>query len=71
MTYLIWGGAAVSILGLIGLLWCIGKVAMAKKSGLNDDDLRAVVKRVVPVNLGSLLLSTLGLMMVIVGIFLG
>jgi hypothetical protein len=42
---------------------------MAKKAGLSDDELRAVVKKVVPLNLGSLMLSTLGLMLVILGIF--
>ncbi len=69
MAFLIWSGVAVSLLGLLGLVWCIGKVAMAKKAGLSDDELRAVVKKVVPLNLGSLMLSTLGLMLVILGIF--
>jgi len=69
MTFLIWAGVGVSLLGLAGLTWCIAKVAKAKKSGLSDDELRDVVKKVVPLNLGSLMLSTLGLMMVILGIF--
>jgi len=70
MDYLIWGGVFISLLGLVGLIWCIVKVAVAKKSGLIDEDLRAVVQKVVPLNLGSLMLSTLGLMLVILGIFL-
>ena len=69
MDYLIWGGVFISLLGLVGLIWCIVKVAVAKKSGLIDEDLRAVVQKVVPLNLGSLMLSTLGLMLVILGIF--
>ena len=69
MAFLIWAGVGASLLGLAGLIWCIVKVAKAKKSGLSDDELRDVVKKVVPLNLGSLMLSTLGLMMVILGIF--
>jgi hypothetical protein len=69
MAFLIWAGVGASLLGLAGLIWCIAKVAKAKKSGLSDDELRDVVKKVVPLNLGSLMLSTLGLMMVILGIF--
>ena len=71
MDVLIWSGAVISIAGLAGLLWCIVKIAAAKRAGLSDDDLRAAVQRVVPINLGALFLSVIGLMMVIVGIFLG
>lgn len=71
MDGLIWGGAAISVIGLAGLLWCIFKVAAAKRAGLTDDDLRDAVKRVVPINMGALFLSVIGLMMVILGIFLG
>lgn len=70
MDGLIWGGAAVTLLGLAGLIWCIAKVASAKRAGLADDALRARLQRVVALNLGALLVSALGLMMVIVGIFL-
>ena len=71
MGALIWTGAAVSLLGVAGLIWCIASVARAKRANLSDDDLRATLKRVLPMNLGALLLSALGLMMVVVGILLG
>ncbi|MDX1780539.1 MAG: hypothetical protein R3256_04385 [Thalassovita sp.] len=71
MDWLIWGGAAISVIGLAGLLWCIFKVAAAKRAGLSDEELRDAVKRVVPINMGALFLSVIGLMMVILGIFLG
>ena len=71
MGALIWTGAAVSLLGVAGLIWCIAAVARAKRANLSDDDLRATLKRVLPMNLGALLLSALGLMMVVVGIVLG
>ncbi|WP_420586535.1 hypothetical protein [Ruegeria sp.] len=69
--YITWGGAALSIAGLVGLIWCILRVAKARKSGLSDDDLRAVVQSVLPWNLASLFLSVIGLMVVIVGISFG
>ena len=71
MGALIWTGAAVSLLGVAGLIWCIAAVARAKRANLSDDELRATLKRVLPMNLGALLLSALGLMMVVVGILLG
>ncbi|WP_323771739.1 hypothetical protein [Antarctobacter sp.] len=71
MAGLIWGGAALSAAGLGGLIWCIVRVWRARRAGLSDDDLREVVRKVVPLNMGALMLSVLGLMMVILGIFLG
>lgn len=71
MDMLIWAGTVVSVVGLVGLVWCILKVAKAKKASLTDEELRAAIQKVVPLNLGALFLSVIGLMMVIVGIFLG
>ena len=71
MEILVWVGAGISVMGLIGLVWCIAKVASAKRAGLSDEALRDAVKRVVPINMGALMLSVLGLMMVIVAISLG
>ncbi|WP_299772018.1 hypothetical protein [uncultured Tateyamaria sp.] len=67
---LIWGGAALSVVGLIGLVWCIIKVWRARAAGLDDTDMRAVMARVLPLNLGALFVSVIGLMLVIIGIFL-
>ncbi|MCP4819703.1 MAG: hypothetical protein GY883_10980 [Shimia sp.] len=68
MSWIIWVGAAVSLTGLIGLVLSILKVNKARKAGLDDEALRAAVQKVIPLNLGSLFLSVLGLMTVIVGI---
>ncbi|MBY6138642.1 hypothetical protein KUV26_04265 [Leisingera daeponensis] len=68
---IVWTGAAVSVAGLLGLIWCIFKVARARRQNLDDKALRAAVQSVLPYNLGALLLSVLGLMLVMVGIFLG
>mgnify|MGYP000364771029 CR=1 FL=1 len=67
---LIWAGAALTLAGLMLLLWCIWRVFTAKRANLSDEDLRAAVQKVVPINLGALLMSMFGLMLVIVGVFL-
>ncbi|AVL54758.1 hypothetical protein CEP88_03985 [Roseobacter denitrificans] len=67
---LIWGGALLSLLGLCGLIWCIFYVAKARRAKLSEEDLRQRLKSALPLNLGSLFLSIIGLMLIIVGIFL-
>ncbi|HKL06702.1 MAG TPA: hypothetical protein VJ929_12920 [Roseovarius sp.] len=70
MEWLIWLGALVSLIGLAGLVWCIIKVWRARKAELDDDTLRAEIRKVVPLNTGALFLSVIGLMLVVVGILL-
>ena len=67
---LVWIGAAMSVAGLCGLVWCILRVMRARKQQLDDEALRAVVQSVLPYNLGALLFSMLGLMLVIVGVIM-
>ncbi|NUH64604.1 hypothetical protein HTT03_04705 [Sulfitobacter sp. S0837] len=67
---LVWLGATLSLLGLLGLGWCIIKVSRAKRAQLDDEAMRAVLRKVVPLNMGALFLSVIGLMMVIMGISL-
>ncbi|MBC7163873.1 MAG: hypothetical protein H5U15_02620 [Roseovarius sp.] len=71
MEMLVWAGALVSLGGLAGLLWCILKVWRARRARLPDAELRAAVQAVVPLNMGALFLSVIGLMMVVIGIMLG
>lgn len=68
MEWLIWIGAAISVLGLIGLFLSIAKVYRARKSGLPDEELRAAVQAAMPLNLASLFLSVIGLMVVMLGL---
>jgi hypothetical protein len=70
MDYVIWGGAALSMIGILGLVWCIVLALRAKRSGLPDDQIKARLQQVVALNLGALAISALGLMMVIAGIIL-
>ncbi|WP_187429865.1 hypothetical protein ROLI_017900 [Roseobacter fucihabitans] len=67
---LIWGGAALSLIGLFGLLWCILYVARARRAKLDDTEMRAKLRKALPMNLAALFLSVIGLMLVILGIFL-
>jgi hypothetical protein len=71
MDVLVWIGAGLTLVGLMGLVWCIVLAVRARKSGLPEDEVRARLQRVVALNLGALAVSALGLMAVIVGIFLG
>ncbi|MBS0126732.1 hypothetical protein [Thetidibacter halocola] len=71
MDWLITLGTIVSLGGLAGLVWCILRVWKARRAGLDDESLRAEVRKVVPINMAALFCSVIGLMMVILGIFLG
>ncbi|MEM5519440.1 hypothetical protein [Sulfitobacter sp. AS59] len=68
---LIWSGAVISLVGFFGLVWCIVTVMRAKRANLPEDDMRAVLQKALPLNLGALFLSVIGLMMVVIGIMLG
>lgn len=68
---LVWGGAALSLIGLVGLIWCIFRVARAKRAGLSDEELRVTLQSVLPVNMAALFLSVIGLMLVVIGVILG
>ena len=65
-----WIGATGTVLGLIGLVWCVVTVWRARRAHLPDEEMRAVMSRVLPRNLGALFVSVIGLMLVIVGVFL-
>lgn len=64
-------GVVVTVAGLAGLVWCILRVQGARRAGLSDAELRRRLQSVIALNLGSLLLSSLGLAMVVAGLLLG
>lgn len=70
MEALIWIGAALTLIGLLGLIWCIVIAMRARKEGLDDDAMKARLQKVVALNLGALAVSAIGLMTVIMGVFL-
>ena len=71
MQALVWAGALVSLVGIGGLVYCVMRALNARRSGLADEAMRAELQRVVVVNMGALAVSALGLMLVVLGIFLG
>lgn len=71
MQNLIWIGAIVTLVGLAGLIWCIVTVQKARRAELDDEAMKTKLQNVVALNMGALFLSAIGLMMVVVGIFLG
>lgn len=71
MDILIWAGAAISLLGVAGLGWCVMRALRLRHSGLPEDQMRAGLQRIVAVNMGALGVSALGLMLVVAGIVLG
>lgn len=70
MELLIWSGAALTMVGVAALVWCILLAMKARKSGLPDDQIKAQLQRVVTINLAALAISGLGLMAVVVGVIL-
>ncbi len=68
---IIWGGAALALTGVAALIWCILTVARARSAGLDDAAMRDRMRRVLTINMAALAVSMIGLMLVVVGIFLG
>lgn len=67
---LIWAGACLSLIGVGLLLWCVAQALSARRAGLEEPALRARLQRLIAYNLGALALSSIGLMMVVLGIIL-
>jgi hypothetical protein len=71
MEIVVWIGAALSVIGLCGIVYSIVAVTRAKRANLPDEELRARISGILPINLGALFVSMIGLMAVIVGVMLG
>lgn len=70
MVWLVYIGAVITGLGLVGILYSLVAVARARRAGLDDAALRDRLARLVPVNIGALFLAMLGLMVVVTGVIL-
>lgn len=70
MDMIVWAGAAISLAGVAGLVWCIVYVIRLRRATLDETTLRTRMQKAVLVNFAALAVSTLGLMMVVAGIFL-
>lgn len=63
-------GIVVTLLGLAGILWSLFAVMKVRRQDLDDDVMKARLEKIMPVNLGALFLSMLGLILVVTGLFL-
>ncbi|MCU4653895.1 hypothetical protein N8I71_13705 [Roseibacterium sp. SDUM158016] len=70
MAWLVWTGTGLAVTGLLLLAYCIVAAISAKRANMPDAELRARLARIVSINMGALLLSVLGLMSVVVGVFM-
>ena len=70
MDLLIILGAVISLIGIAGIILSIVRVRRAKRDTTDDAELKAKIQSAMPLNLGSFLLSVLGLMCVVMGVIL-
>jgi len=70
MTLMVYIGSALALAGLLALGYCIYAAISAKRAGLSDSEMRARLQKIVGINMGALLVSVLGLMSVVMGVFL-
>lgn len=70
MNWLAISGIAVCLVGLAGVILSMIRVMQLKGAALPDPELRSELLRLVPINVGSLLLAVLGLCTLVVGLML-
>jgi len=70
MVTLVYVGTALALAGILALGYCIWAAVAAKRAGLPDPELRARLQRIVTINMGALLVSVIGLMCVVLGVFM-
>jgi uncharacterized membrane protein (DUF4010 family) len=70
MHYLIWGGAAVTLVSVIMLGWCVVMALRIRKAGLDETATKAALQRVLIWNMGALAVAGIGLMAVVTGVIL-
>lgn len=71
MSALVTIGTIITLAGIAGLGACIVMVARIRRAGLDEEETRRRLQRVIAWNLGALAVSAIGLMAVIAGIMLG
>lgn len=70
MAAVIWIGAALTLLGVAGLAWCIRLALAARATGSAAEASRAALQKVLAWNMAALGVAFIGLMMVVVGLIL-
>lgn len=70
MDFLIYIGGAFTVIGLIGLGYCIKTAFAIKRSGDAGEDTAKRLRGLVAWNLGAMGMSSIGLAMIVVGLIL-
>ena len=70
MIVMIWIGAVLSVLGLVGVLWCIRKAAWLRKAKLDDATAKAEIQRLVFAHMFAIGFAFLGLGLLVSGLLL-
>lgn len=70
MEILVYIGAALGVLGLIGLVICMIRAARIKQGGMEEAEIQAAFQRLAALNMGALFLSVIGLMCIVMGMLL-
>lgn len=70
MEILVWIGGALSVLGLVGLLWCIRKALWLKRTELTDTVAREQLNKLIFAHMAALGTAFLGLGLLVAGLLL-
>ncbi len=70
MDWLIWPGAIVAVVGVFGLAYCVRAAIKIRAENLDEAQMKARLQGLVALNMGALAISSIGLMMVVIGILL-
>jgi len=67
---LLWAGAGVTMIGVIGLMWTAITTNQLRQSRVPDAEMRRALQKGALRNMVALFIAALGLMMVVIGILL-
>ena len=70
MDFLVPIGTIITLMGLTILIWCILRVAKARKIIKNDVEMREKLQKMAALNMIALFLSFIGLIIVVFGVIL-
>ena len=70
MVAMIWIGGAMSVIGLIGVLWCIRKAAWIRTAELPEAEVKGELSRLIFVHMAAIGVAFLGIGLLVAGILL-
>lgn len=71
MEVVVASGAAVALLGIALLVWCMLKASRIRKAGSDGPEIEAELRRLILFNMAGVGLGFLGLAIVLAGLLLG